>query len=336
MDRNITYLVTALTLGAALEAHAAEPVLDEVQPPAETELPTAYYTGPLLTPNPANLPQGLLNIEPYLISNQVRDVYDAHGNHHRTTHSSQLTLVAPITYGITDRIQGQLIPGMTHVRSGGLHTSGFRSTDLSLTGQYLIQRPSADGSRPAISVAWTHGFPVGSHDRLGDNPLNGTGSGASRDTLSLRMQQVIWTPSGRPFRWRANVAYGLTPNAVNIHGSSVYGTSPGFRGKADLGDSWGATWAFEYSMTPHWVLAMDLAYNWQAASRVHGTTPSLADGTRRSIDQRDGSSWVYSIAPAVEYNINGNVGIIAGVHMSVAGHNTSAFVSPQVAVNFVF
>jgi hypothetical protein len=49
-----------------------------------------------------------------------------------------------------------------------------------------------------------------------------------------------------------------------------------------------------------------------------------------------GSSEYWSVAPAVEYNFNADVGIIAGAEVTFAGRNTGASVTPQVALSWFF
>ncbi len=55
-----------------------------------------------------------------------------------------------------------------------------------------------------------------------------------------------------------------------------------------------------------------------------------ASGTANS-----GQSSNYYVAPAVEYNWTANVGMIVGLRLVPAGTNTSATVSPVMAINIV-
>ena len=81
-------------------------------------------------------------------------------------------------------------------------------------------------------------------------------------------------------------------------------------------------------------MVMELSYQRSSASRVLG---GVTDATGVTPYQSLPSpGYNLSIAPAIEYNINSRLGIIGGVHMSVAGRNGSAFVAPQIAVNMLF
>ncbi|HEY9133349.1 MAG TPA: hypothetical protein VIM98_16455 [Dyella sp.] len=281
------------------------------------------------------MPKGLISIEPYLIYSNSSYFYDDHGNkRRRDTRTSQWQTLVPITIGVTERIGLQALLGAVHNHAGSQRSSGLRATDASARAQFLLVRPSADGLTPAVSVGAIHFFPTGRYDRLGNNVLNGSGSGLHSDRVDLLIQQSIPMPNGRPLRWRGRVAYDFNPGAVDVRGQSVYGTEPGFRGSVSPHHAWNASASAEYSIDAHWVLVMELAYQRSAAARVSGQAPG--NGSTVAIDRYMPPGHTFSVAPAVEYNVNGSLGIIAGVHASLSGRNSGAFVAPQVAVNIVF
>jgi hypothetical protein len=51
---------------------------------------------------------------------------------------------------------------------------------------------------------------------------------------------------------------------------------------------------------------------------------------------QSGSSEYFAVAPAVEYNFNGRVGVIVGARIFVAGRNTGSSITPVAAINLVF
>ena len=63
-----TLLMLALPVLGFAQAHS----MDDVR-----------FTGPLLTPGPAAMPQGELFAQPYWIYSRTRGVYDDHGDHHQ-------------------------------------------------------------------------------------------------------------------------------------------------------------------------------------------------------------------------------------------------------------
>jgi hypothetical protein len=214
----------------------------------------------------------------------------------------------------------------------GRDSSGIRVGDLTLQGQYRLTQ--FDGKVPTTSIVMQVTLPTGKHDELGGHASDAMGSGAYSVTLGWFSQYFFWMPNGRILRTRFNIQ-GTVFDDANIDGVSVYGTPEGFSGHASPGDSLLAIVAAEYSITRNWVAALDVQYQHDAKTSVAGSAPS-STGTTRTIRNTFASSDALSIAPAVEYNFNGNVGIIIGAIWTLAGHNTSANVIPVAAVNIVY
>ena len=289
------------------------------------------WTGPLLTGNARTMPAGMLNVEPYFVHYSSNAKYNQDGHRiGKDERSSQWQVLLPMFYGIIDTLSVRAVLSEGHSYSAGQSTDGWVMGDVSAGLQYMLIAPHEDGTGPVLSAEYRHRFATGKFDHLGDNPLNGGGNGADMDSFGLLYQQVAWLPNGRPLRWRATMAYTLTPDRVNLTSTSVYGTPSDFSGYARLGSGLGISTSVEYSIDRHWVLAMDVAFNRASAGRLTGTSQGQA------YNRQNPYTRVYSVAPAVEYNFNGNIGVIAGVEFSVAGRNTSAYTTPQVAINMVF
>ena len=96
----------------------------------ERSLDGVNFTGPLITPNPAGLPQGNWYIEPYLVRVDSRDQYDD-GGHRRGSaqHSGAWATVVPIIYGFSDRVMGQVNLSASRAEQGSARSSGFRAGD---------------------------------------------------------------------------------------------------------------------------------------------------------------------------------------------------------------
>jgi hypothetical protein len=172
-------------------------------------------------------------------------------------------------------------------------------------------------------------LPTGRHDRLDTRPNDGFGNGAYATTVGLNSPTYFWTPNGRILRTRLNLAYTRSGYA-DVEGASVYGTPTGFAGRARPGDSFNVDLAFEYSMTRRWVAAIDLAYQRDAATTVSGV-----DAAGAAYERRSPVGQALILAPAVEYNFSPVLGVIAGARIVPAGRNTTASVTPVIAVNYV-
>jgi hypothetical protein len=140
-------------------------------------------------------------------------------------------------------------------------------------------------------------------------------------------------PNGRILRTRFNVTQTFVDNA-DLSDVSVYGTQQGFRGRAKPGDSFLAIAAAEYSVTRNWVLAMDVQYQRDARTDVAGT---ILNGSLQSdLHFLLPSRRAISVAPAIEYNFNSQVGVIVGAIWTVSGRNVDANIIPVVALNMVY
>jgi hypothetical protein len=124
---------------------------------------------------------------------------------------------------------------------------------------------------------------------------------------------------------------------TDVQDVSVYGTTMGFRGRAEPGGSTFVDVAAEYSMTQRWVLALDVTVGYNANTRVLGGNPLTSAGAPdpSGIILNSGWSSSFGLAPAVEYNLTSTLGVIVGIRLLPAGHNTSASITPAVAINFI-
>lgn len=309
-------LAALILLAASANTHARQALED------------AWWTGPILAASAATLPQGHFLIEPYLYDSVSYARYDADGERHDTSDTQFFGSQTYLLYGLFDRVSVGLIPrfGFRDVATGR-DSSGVRVGDLSLQGQYRLTQ--YDGKIPTTSLVMQVTLPTGKHDRLGARTSDAMGGGAYSTMLGFYSQYFFWLPNGRILRTRFNVQETFVDNA-DVADVSVYGTEQGFRGRAKPGNSFLAIVAGEYSLTQNWVLAMDVQYQHDSRGSLAGTTQS------RSIRQSFASSSAVSLAPAVEYNFNGNVGVIVGAIWTAAGRNTSASIIPVMAVNVVY
>jgi hypothetical protein len=147
--------------------------------------------------------------------------------------------------------------------------------------------------------------------------------------LSVYSQEYFWMPNGRILRGRLDLTYTLSSSA-DLDDRSVYGTPVGFHGHATPGDAVTIDAAVEYSITREWVAALDVVYQHNDSTHVHGSQA----GAQYSADS--GSSYSLGFAPAIEYNWSAQGGVLLGVRIIQIGRNTSASITPAIAVNLVF
>ena len=312
MRSNIPALLLLLGVGVA-NANTNQPRDD------------AWWTGPLLAASPGSLTPGHFLIEPYLFDAIPQGHYDDDGRRHPVPHANDFGSQSYLLYGLTDRVGVGLIPrfGFNDV-SGGRGSSKVGVGDLSVQAQYGLTKFQEGSWIPTTAFVVQETLPTGKYDRLGDRPADGLGLGTYATNLALYSQYFFWMPNGRILRTRLDVSYQISGSA-GVRDVSVYGTQEGFRGRARPGNVTVVDAAGEYSMTQHWVLAMDVVYERDSSTHIHGA----------GLDFNTGESHTWSLAPAIEYNFNSRVGIIVGAKLTVAGRNATDLVIPVAAVNIV-
>jgi hypothetical protein len=342
-------LLIAIALAAEANGALAEPVPES---PGPTDTPVepsstrqsrddAWWTGPLLAASPGSLPQGHWLIEPYVFDAIPRGHYDNDGRRiSASSHQNDFGSQSYVLYGLTDKVSVGLIPRFGfNEESEGLSSSHVGIGDLTLQAQYGLTQ--FDESRPIPTTAIVIGetLPTGKYDRLGERTADGLGGGVYTTILSLYSQYFLWMPNGRILRTRLDLSYSI-PGSAGVHDTSVYGTTAGFSGRAQPGNSLLLDCAWEYSVTRNWVLALDIAYEHDSNTRVTGfyaadlaEPGSVAGLSPSSLDS--GADRTLSLAPAVEYNFNSRVGVIAGAKVTVSGRNTTAEIIPVAAINIV-
>jgi hypothetical protein len=286
----------------------------------------AWWTGPLLAASASTLPQGHVLFEPYL--------FDIHGVSHGTEHSNDFGSQSYLNYGVTDRFTVGLIPRFSFDEPvNAPSSSGVRIDDLTAQAQYRLTQFEEGHWLPTISMNVQETLPTGSYEHL-ERASDGVGAGAYTTNVALYSQSYFWMPNGRILRARLDLTYSL-PNMVKLADRSDYGTTDGFVGNAHPGRSVVADLAFEYSVTRHWVIATDLWYERDGATRLFGLYPPDAATSSMIVRSSSPITQVLYIAPALEYNWNAQIGIILGARVTAAGRNETATVTPVIAINLV-
>jgi hypothetical protein len=286
----------------------------------------AWWTGPLLAPNAATLPQGHWLIEPYVYDAMTYGQFDRNGTLQSTAAAHDFGSQSYIEYGLLG----------VHESSAGQGSSDFTIGDTTLQGALGLTQFHEGSHVPATSIVIQETFPTGKYDRL-DGPTDGAlGSGAYSTTVALYSQMYFWMPNGRILRARLDVSYEASQSAA-VHGVSVYGTSDGFDGRAHPGQSVFGDLAFEYSVTQRWVLATDFWWEHDGNTQVEGAyAPTVTSALPFYQVQNSGSDDLFYVAPAIEYNWSASMGVIAGARITAAGRNVGATATPVAAINMYF
>ena len=336
MVRLLSWALFSIGSSAALSIHNAQadqsPLADS---PRLLESPEeALWTGPLLASSASTLPQGHWLIEPYLYDSVAVGRFDRRGDRSSEPHQATVGSLAYLIYGVTERVSVGVIPRFAYRNASGPQgSSGFGMGDFSVQAQYRLTQFSEEYRVPTTSVIVIETLPTGKYDRLDVNDDSALGGGAYITTLALYSQYYFWFPTGRILRTRLNVGYAW-PSSAAVADNSVYGTSAGFNGHARLGQTVMVDAACEYSLTRNWVLALDILSEHDDNTRITGTTvgPPIAAGYVSSL----GSNAQLVVAPAIEFNWNAHIGLIAGTRIVGLGRNVTQTLVAVVALNLVF
>jgi hypothetical protein len=286
----------------------------------------------MLANSASTLPRGHVLVEPYFYDVRTVGAFGTNGDHQSTPHAHGYGSLAYIIVGVTDRLSAGFVPTIGYnTIENAPSSSRLQLGDVSLLAQYGLTRFREGGRVPSIAVSFQETFPTGKYDRLGERAADGSGSGAYTSTVSIYSQTYLWLPNGRILRVRLNGSASFSSRAT-VTDESVYGTDAGFRGTAAPGSTTFLDFAAEYSLTKRWVLASDVTYRHARNTTVTGTSPSPS---LSRVGFGSGSSDAINVAPAVEYNLNSNVGVLFGVRIVAAGWNTSSTITPAIAINVV-
>jgi hypothetical protein len=288
-----------------------------------------WFTGSLIAPSPALSKAGAFEIEPYLVYTGNTGSYASNWSHHSVAHNlSEVQSETLVEYGITDRLSIQAVPSFGALWTG--QNSSFGSGDLPVELKYRFNDQNVATGAPSVTVFLGMSFPLGKYDGL-TVPSVGQGSGAFTVKQGILLQSLFDTWGDHPLRLRF-YADAFEPIAdASVRDISVYGTARGFHGHAAPGFAADAGLGVEYGLSQRWVLALDLVQNYANATLVSGAIGSGAVTT-----SKDPAGIAFSVAPAVEYNFSGSVGLIVGVQLSVAGRNAGSYVAPQIALSASF
>lgn len=282
-----------------------------------------WWTGPLLAPAGKTIPPGHVNFEPY-------GFYTVYPKGFRN-----IEAVPVITVGLLDFMDFQSAIPLDHswINHGGPHSGGIGDLSLGLGFQLVRQK---EGSWwPDVRLVIQEVFPTGRYDNLSFNKAgtDQTGSGSYQTSISATFQKLSTLENGHYLRTRLNIS-GSRGTTVHVHGLSAFGGGSMTEGKVHPGGSYSVDLAFEYALTQHWVPVFEVLYVNSSSVNFDGNPGFTPGGAVAGIGGAGSNS--VSLAPAIEYNINSNLGIIAGVWFSVTGPHAAKFTSTAVAVNYYF
>lgn len=291
-----------------------------------------WYTGPLVTPSASMMPPGSADIQPYLFIGGNYGTYNKDREAVSIPHNSySLQETTILLTGVTDSVDFTIATG--GIANWENHKNGGGYNDVTATVGFCILKQTL--YIPAMKFTIAETFPTGKYKNLSSNGLglNATGGGSYQTQFGLGMSKIIWWIYEHPLHLRYFVGYTV-PTPVHVKGFNAYGGGFGTHGIVHVGKSFTSDLGMEWSFTQRWVLAMDVVYVLQNETKFHGHPGVLANGAPAAVGT--GYNDNLSLAPALEYNWNENLGVVAGVQFSVYGRNSPVFAKGQFSVTYTW
>ncbi len=290
-----------------------------------------WFTGPLLAPSGHVVPVGYMNLEPYVF---VSDTFGEYNKHWHAESEPTIIGVNPLVFlqiGLTDWMDIQIAPQLIYNHSQGRSSTHFGDLPIGFDIQLLEDKP--DNWYPAIKLTLRESFPTGKYQHLNPNKhgTDESGSGSYITNIGLVIARLFHLGGIYYFNARLSNFYNIAA-PVHIKGFNAYGGGFGTSGKAHPGQSLNTIIGLEITLAQHWAFALDIANLYSGKTTFSGNKGRTAAGTPAIVG--DPSSDQVSLAPAIEYNFNSSVGIIAGAWFSVAGKNSAEFATGVIAINW--
>lgn len=289
-----------------------------------------WFTGPLLAPAGHTIPAGHVNFEPYLFITDNNGIYNRHWRLSHAPLSHSVTGNPIFTYGLTDHFDIQYSIPYAYNTANQRHYQHISDVSAILGYQALEQGKSK--WLPDLRITLQEIFPSGKFRNLDPtfNGIDATGSGSYQTVVALNFQHLFQLTELNYLRTRLSVAYQM-PIDVHIRGYSSYGGGFLAKGSIDPGNMFTLDGAAELNITQNWVLVMEGYYVNRDRTHFNGFPGFKTDGTLATVGHDQVEE--ISLAPAIEYNFNENVGLIAGYWWSIAGKNAVNFNSVVIALN---
>lgn len=294
-----------------------------------------WYTGPILAPSAHLMDPGSYNIQPYLFVTWNYGKYQQSGKMERSPTMFQVSPQIPIQIGITSWIDAVVTLQAQYNKENDRSYFDFGDLPISVGFPILKEGPYI----PAILFSVQEVFPTGNYQKLNPtkNGIDATGAGAYTTNFYLNFGKVVWWWwLAHPMAFRLSLKYGV-PSDVHVKGFNNYGGGYGTDGKVKPGQSFSADFGYEFSFTQHWAAALDIVYNYSFKTTFRGNLGRVGqDPTSQAASVGGPYNDQLSLAPAIEYNWNENLGAIAGAWFTVWGRNSTAFASGVVSVTYTF
>lgn len=278
-----------------------------------------WLTGPIVAAPGHALKPGQWETQPYLI---VTDNTGSYTDQWRRVKNNGINVVNPfLIYGIGlfKNCDFHMTLPMEYRSKHGQKSIGL--TDIGINFGYQIAKDKRGKFIPDIRLVLKESFPSGRFKNLSasKNGTDALGSGAYTTGFGVNFQKLFYTFGTQFLSMRLNLEYAISTRA-HVRGLNAYGGTADTDGRVRLGNEFTAVFSAEQTLSRRWALAFDLQLQQIAKTRFSGTSSNPGSMNAPSLIQ-------WSLAPAIEFNLNANAGFILGAWFTIAGKNSPDFTS---------
>jgi hypothetical protein len=290
-----------------------------------------WFTGPLLAPAGKTIPKGHTNVEPYIV---YTDNFGVYNNHWKVTKvpSVQTYNINPVlSAGVADRVDIQTQTPLDFNTKE--QKKGRGMTDFTVTLGYQVVKQENNKYLPSLRLSLNETLPTGRYNNLDPSKLgtDSTGAGSLQTAVGLNFEHLTKPLADHYLRSRLILSYNQ-PGSVKLSGFNSYGGGIGTLGNIKPGRQFQADFSMEYQLTQNWVPVMEINYLHRNRSTFSGNPGLTRQGAPATVGNNDLE--LLSLAPAIEYNFNAQLGIIIGSWFSLEGKGTSDFKTVMFALNY--
>lgn len=304
-----------------------------VFPDEPIDAPPPWLTGPLLTPSGQAVPLGHINVEPYLYSLAANGVYNDHWHKEKTPTLWLNFFQCPIQIGLTSWMDVQINP--TVFWNYKQHKAHWSFGDFPVGLEIQLYTADPLNWIPNVKLLLREVIPSGKYRNLDPDALgtDAGGAGSWSTQVGLTFSKLYHLYKLHYLSLRLFLQYTLSA-PVHVTGFNAYGGGFGADAKVFPGQAFTTACGIEITLAQTWAFALDLLGNWEATTKYSGFPGELISGIPAPLGLPP--SIQYSLAPAIEYNWNENLGVIGGAWFSVAGKNAQAFAGAVWALNYYY
>ncbi len=294
--------------------------------PPHKELLAPWFTGPLLAPSAQTIPKGHVGIEPYVYIGAITGRYDNNWHAKKIEALWINSLQISILGGVNDWIDLAFYPTLFYNHTHGASKWVVGDFPIAIDFQLYKHGTNLTDWGTALLLRIQETFPIGKYRNLNPHKkFTDVGGEGSWQTAFVLVWGNLFHLSDIYFMtWRTAFQY-ILPAPTHVKNLNIFGGGPGTNGTAYPAQSFQLDTAIEITLSQNWAFAMDIVGLWAKKVRFQGKT-FLKNTLPASVQ--------FSLAPAIEYNWNANLGLIAGCWFSIAGKNSIRFVDAVIAINY--